>query len=277
MNKLTDSQYKFFADYIEKELGIIYTPSNYYQLEKRLVDICRNLEMDDLGKLWDITQTQGIKGHLKQLLLDLATNNETSFFRDNKMYKAVRTSLVPDWLVDRGVAPFFRVWSVASSFGQEPYSMAIMFDEMKAKDSSIPRLDLFASDISEKALERAKAGKYTQLEVQRGLSAPRMVKYFTKKEDEFWHVNPEIKSSVSFGKVNLLDIFGVNGKFDLILCRNVLIYQNEERKKEIVKNLASYLNPGGYFIMGAAESLIGISDEFDQVFHEGAIYYKKKG
>lgn len=269
------STLKFFADYIQKELGIIYSEQNYFQLEKRLLEIAKNLNFKDLNELLKEAQG-GIRGSLKQLLLDTATNNETSFFRDPKLFTAFENHIIPEVLKNRSDHFPISIWCAASSFGQEPYTLAIILDRMKSQKSDFPMFKIDATDVSERALERASQGKFSQLEVQRGLPATLLVKYFTKIEDDFWQLKPEVRKNVSFSKLNLLDSFSKMGKKDVIFCRNVLIYQKDEQKKEIISRFCDCLKPKGIFVLGASESLIGLSDRFNQVLKDGAVYYQLK-
>ena len=273
---LMDQQLKYFADYIESELGIIYQKANYYQLEKRLTEICQNLEIPSNEALYQRAHDTGIRGHFKQLLLDLATNNETSFFRDPKIFRAIEKHILPKMLEDRAMTKPLRIWSAASSFGQEPYTLSMLFAQIEDKGKILPKIEIFASDISDRALDRAKQGRFSQLEVQRGLPAPLIIKYFKKKSDDHWHLDSQIRDRVSFRKINLLDLIGVSGKFDLILCRNVLIYQNEEKKKKILENLCRFIEDDGFLVLGGAESLLGLSDMFKQHIEDGAVFYQKK-
>ncbi len=272
----SQGQLKYFADFIEGELGIVYGPNNYYQLEKRLSDICKSLSLKSENELWTQVNERGIKGHVRQLLLDTATNNETSFFRDPNLFEVIKKYMIPDWRKENPQNRVARVWSAASSFGQEPYSLTILFNEMMEQDRALPRFEILATDISEVALAKAKKANYSQLEVQRGLSAQRLIKYFSKKDDDYWHLNAEYRTQVQFQKLNLLDISLLPGKFDLVLCRNVLIYQNNERKKAIIKNITDKISDRGYLLLGSAESLIGLSNDFDQYLKDGAVYYQKK-
>lgn len=272
---LSVSQLKFFADYIQGELGIVYSSDNFFQLEKRLVEISRNLGLPNEEAFFETAQ-KGISGATKQLLLDVATNNETSFFRDPKAFKAIENHVVPAIRAANPRLSVIRVWCAASSFGQEPYSLAMMFAEMAAKDPLMPRFEIVATDISEAALGRAKEGRYSQLEVQRGLPAPLLIKHFTKTGDDFWVIKPEMRISVQFKKQNLLDPLIVLGDFDLVLCRNVLIYQKEAKKKEIVEQISRRISRGGFLLMGAAESLLGVSEKFEQLVKDGAVFFRKK-
>jgi len=270
------SHLNFFASFIEKELGIVYEAANYYQLESRLKEICKNLEIEDVATLYSKAQAQGITGNFKQMLLDVATNNETSFFRDPKVFKCIEDYLIPELKKNNPATIVFRIWSAASSFGQEPYTLAMLLNEMKAKDPSLPNFEIWTTDISKAALERAKTGRYSQLEVQRGLPPLLLIKYFEKDADNYWTLKNDIRSKVRFEEMNLLKMDKVVGHFDFVLCRNVLIYQNEERKKKIIANIADRIKKGGFLILGASESLINLSDAFEQIVTGGAVLYRKK-
>lgn len=271
---LSSSQLKFFADYIQKELGIVYSSQNFFQLEKRMIEIAKSLSLPSEDVLYQNAQ-KGIAGLMKQLILDTATNNETLFFRDPKAFQAIENHIIPGIRSTNPDLKVIRIWCAASSFGQEPYSLAMMIKEMSLKDSRMPRVEIVATDISEKALTRAKSGMYSQLEVQRGLPAPLLVKYFTKSDDDYWTIKSDVRISVQFKKQNLVEPFSSLGDFDFILCRNVLIYQSDEMKKTIVDQMAQRLTKGGYFLMGAAESLFGVSDRFEQLCKDGAVFFKK--
>lgn len=269
---LPPEKIKFFARFIEKELGIVYSDSNYFQLHNRLEELGTLLNLGSAEQIWERAQ-KGIDGHLKQALLDISTNNETSFFRDPKVFTAIEKELIPKWMEAKKNS--IRIWSAASSYGQEPFSIAMLLDEARQLYPFL-KGEIVATDIAEKVIKRAQEGKYTQLEVQRGLSAKRLVKYFEKTQDNFWTLKPEIRKKVHFQRQNLLKPFDGLGKFDLILCRNVLIYQKVEGKQKVIEKMVDRLNPGGYLILGAGESLLGVSDRFSMVNASGTIFYQIK-
>lgn len=273
---LPNSQLKFFADYIEKELGIIYNEPVYYQLDQRLEKVAKYLGLKDAMSLYAHAVEKGITGDFKAYLLDVSTNNETSFFRDPNIYNALENHILPNLKKDYPQSFNYRIWSAASSFGQEPYSVAMLAHEIRQKDPSFPRIEIMATDISDQALTRCRSAKYSQLEVQRGLQAARLVKYFTKSNESDWQLKPEIASIVDFSKKNLLDSFATMGKFHIILCRYVLIYQDTEKKKDILNRLIQCLHPKGYLIMGGSESPFGLSQDIEQVSFNNAIFYRKK-
>jgi chemotaxis protein methyltransferase CheR len=272
---LNNLKLRYFADYIEKELGIVYAEQNYFQLEQRLERIAQALGLTGVEAVYE-KAVGGIVGDMKALLLDIATNNETSFFRDPKVFKVIEDVILPSLRTKFPAALSFRVWSAASSTGQEIYSVAMLVDEFSQKNPGHPRIDLQATDISDTVLKRAKEGRYTQLEVQRGLAASRLVKFFKKTEDNNWDFRADLRSGVRFSKFNLLDPPAGIGQFHLILCRYVLIYQDSERKKQILNRLVDCLCPGGVIFLGASESALGLTDRLKQVALDGAIYYEKK-
>ena len=261
----------FFARYIEKELGIVYDEGNSFQLQNRLDEVAKIFRLSSLDELHAMA-AKGIHGNLKQLILDTATNNETSFFRDPKVFKGIESTLAS---LAPGLKEPLSIWSAACSYGQEPYTLVMILEELKAKGLKLD-YRILATDIADRALARAQEGRYSQLEVQRGLPTPLMIRYFTKDAENYWTFRPELKAKVEFRKTNLRSPFFLGERFHLILCRNVLIYQKVEGKSEVVSKLRASLHPGGLLILGAGESMLGVSDAFEQVDCEGAMFYRPK-
>jgi chemotaxis protein methyltransferase CheR len=170
----------------------------------------------------------------------------------------------------------YRIWCAASSFGQEPYSVAILANEFNRANPASPRFDIIGTDIADHALARCKQGTYSNLEVQRGLTATRISQNFTKTDNDHWQLKPEVKNMVQFQKLNLLEPYLGMGMFNLILCRYVLIYQDQDRKKAIIQKLERCLVPGGFLILGASESALGLSDRLVQTNLENVIAYQKQ-
>jgi chemotaxis protein methyltransferase CheR len=272
---------KHFADLIENTIGIVYSETNYYQLETRLEDISKQLGLSSPIELWEKAKSGLMTAPMKLMLVDIATNNETSFFRDPNVFRAVRTIVEQSSVGQQPEVPF-RIWSAACSSGQEIYSLAMLFQEIK--DQRPFFYNVHASDISDRMLRRAQDGIYTQLEVQRGLTALQLVKHFKPQTMapgsapdavKTWEVHPELRRGLTFQKLNLLEPWAGLGQFQLILCRNVLIYQTVENKKKVIAKLYDHLEPGGYVILGGAESLIGLFDALEYVTIEGAVVYRK--
>lgn len=265
----------FFADYIEAELGIVYSEHNHFQLQNRLEEIARLVGAPNLELLFEQAKA-GISGQFKQLLLDVATNNETSFFRDPKVFQALENFILkalPQGLPD---GERLQIWSAASSTGQEALSLAIMINEFNRKERANIRFSILATDVSERVLTKAKSASYTQLEVQRGLSSGYLVKYFDNDGSDKWIASTEITRNIEYKRLNLKEPFLPPGKFHLVLCRNVLLYQSIAAKSEILKRISAALAPSGCLVLGSGESLLGVSSEFEQRNIDGAIIFKKK-
>jgi chemotaxis protein methyltransferase CheR len=267
-------QLNFFAAYIERELGIVYANSNYFQLEHRLKNISEKLGLDGVSELFQKAQF-GIKGEMKTLILDLATNNETSFFRDPAIFAALRDYIIPKLLEDSAVTQL-RVWSAASSAGQEVYSIAMELARAQKSRSTFPVWSILASDISSAILKRAEEGVYSDLEIQRGLGPEYRQEFFDAQDNGSSRVKPLLKKNLQFRTLNLIEDWPGIGPFELVFCRNVLIYQSVESKKKVLRRIYEKLVPGGFLVLGAAESLFGLSEDFGQVSAENAVFYRKK-
>ena len=263
----------FFANYIKDQLGIMYEKTNYYQLEKRLEELAKSEKCASLEELHAKAKL-GIYGNFKTQLLDLATNNETSFFRDPKVFEMIEKDVFPHFM--RLGIKDIRVWSAASSFGQEIYSLLMLNQELPVGNRPEIR-EFIGTDISEKALKKATEGIYNNVEMGRGLTPTLQNKYFSPaKEPNHWQVKMELRKKIHFKSQNILDTFTSLGKFDLILCRNILIYQNVESKKKILDRLFDQLTDNGILIMGVGESMIGLSTKFEQLNVSSVSIYRKK-
>lgn len=275
--KASNTALKFFSDFIFKELGIVYREGNYYQLENRLKEIAKQVDCTTVDELYQLAQNR-MSPQLKLLLLDTATNNETFFFRDNHVFKEIENLIKESSDLASRNTPL-KIWSAACSYGQEVYSLLMSLQNVQ---KYMPRsgYKVIATDISERALANAKAGTYTQLQIQRNLPTPLLIKYFDKVDpnvetDYGWKVKPVLQKNVSFKKLNLLDPFTGMNNFDIILCRNVLIYQTVESKKAILKKLYDSLAPGGFLIMGTAENTIGLSKDFESKRFNKAAFFQR--
>ena len=188
------------------------------------------------------------------------TTNETFFFRDKVPFDHFRDSIVPEILRARAARKSIRIWCAAGSTGQEPYSLAMCLKEMGAALAGW-RVEIIATDLSQEVLEKSKAGIYSQFEVQRGLPIQMLVKYF-KQTGEFWQINADIRAMVQHRQLNLLHDFAQLGVFDVIFCRNVLIYFDQDTKINIFKRLAKATESDGFLVLGAAETVVGLTDVF---------------
>ena len=266
----------FFARFIESRTGIQYTETNYYQLENRLNAIATRHGYASLENLYTACVGKS-DAKLERIIIEEATNHETSFFRDGSIFKAFSESILPEVLKGHAgssaVTPV-RIWSSACSSGQEPYSLAMLCHELGHSNVKI-----LCTDLSAKILARAKSGVFSDLEVKRGLDTKRRDQFFdgaTEDGQQVWRAKESVKRLLEFREHNLLGNWVGIGTFDVIFIRNVLIYQSIENKKTIIQHVKEHLAPKGFLVMGAAESLIGIADDFDQRSHGGALYYQKR-
>ena len=269
MNSLGNRWLDEFASFIFKNLGIVFNDSNRYQLETRIKNIKDQFEItsdQDLHQRLVIDKDPTLINYF----LDLATNNETSFFRDPKVFQAIQEHIIlPFARNDQGT---LQIWSAACSTGQEPYSLAMELSEVENQFPGFS-FHIDATDISSRALQRAESARFSQIEVQRGLSSLYLVKHFQKVDKSVtnadavncWQLKPEIRKHISFQKFNLLDDVYPRQKYDLIMCRNVLIYQPAEHKLTILKKLSQALKPCGYLILGCAETLFGFETNFRSI------------
>ena len=274
-SKLSHKITSFFANYICNELGIRFHEENYFQLEKRLNDIAKKSGFNSVDDLYSHAKN-GITGPLKNLILDTATNNETLFFRDLSIFKSIESLLRKDYFQLKNTKTL-KVWSVPCSTGQEPYSLGILFDKLKFCLGG--GWTIKASDISKRVLEIAKKGVYSSLEIKRGLDDQLLSHYFMKVDGtETWQIKSNISSRIIFDEFNLVGHWPSSiGQFDIVLLRNVLIYQEVETKKKVISQMTKHILPGGSLILGSAENLIGLSNDFESRKVENTlIYFKKK-
>lgn len=228
--------------------------------------------MANLGDLWNRV-SGGTDRAICSQVLDISTNNETSFFRDKNVFQAFELNAVPE-ILNRFGSDSLKIWCAACSTGQEPYSLSMILNESAVK-LGLKFWEILATDFSDRALERAKSGKYSQIEIQRGLPANKLIRYFDKSSSDEWVIRQELQTHIRFQKQNLLEPT-VSGEFEIIFLRNMLIYQSVENKKKIVEEVAKRLKRNGCLFLGGAESLMGISNSFEQVSSQGAFFYRKK-
>lgn len=268
MSEIRKRDYQFFAEYIFDNSGIYYGPDDYYRLDSRIKTLCEHFNVQNSQELFDLFQLK-ITTEMHKMLIDTATNNETYFFRDNKPFDAI-VKVVKETIEEKG---FCNIWSLGCSTGQEPYSILLSLMENQV---DLTKVKIRASDISEAALSKAKAGEYNMIEIQRGLPTMMMVKYFTQN-DRVWKIKDEIRRQVSFDQFNIIKDNFPYSQFDLVLCRNVIIYQTVENKKVILKSIFQALRSGAYLALGSGESLIGMNINSQVVKILNAHFYQKEG
>lgn len=247
--------YQQFQRFLRQACGIVLSDNKQYLVANRLRRILEELQLPRLADLIRCIEQRSVPG-LRERVIDAMTTNETFWFRDNFPFDALRDTLLPDLVIKTG-RPTLRIWSAACSFGQEPYSISMILEEFRLRNPGrlLSEPSIIATDISRQALAAADKGCYDQLSVNRGLSEERRRQYFVQNDDGQYCLKTDIKSRVSFSSLNLLDSFAALGKFDIVFCRNVLIYFAADLKIDILSRMHSALNPGGFLILGASESL----------------------
>jgi chemotaxis protein methyltransferase CheR len=260
--------FDFIRKLLKQRSGLTLSAEKQYLVESRLIPLAQRAGLCDLAAL-----TRKLRSGDETLTVDVVeamTTNETFFFRDKIPFEHFKTFIMPSLLATRARHKRIRIWCAAASSGQEPYSFAMALKEM-GKQVEDFRIEIVATDISLEVLEKARAGVYSQFEVQRGLPIQMLLKYFTQA-GEMWQLSPEIRSMVQFRPLNLLSDFSRNGIFDLVVCRNVLIYFDQETKSEVIDRLARVIAPDGYLILGAAETTIGLSQGFKAIAERRGLY-----
>ena len=255
--ELTTGNYAFLQDYIHRESGIALGQDKLYLLKSRLLPI---MEGERLGSLDELCQRlrSAPTAALRRSVVEAMTTHETLFFRDPAVYDALRTSIIPAIVCARKATRSMRIWSAACSSGQEPYSLAMLLLEAGLADWNI---EILGTDLSTQILERAAAGSYLQIEVNRGLPAPMLVRYF-QRSGLGWLIKSEVRKFMRFAQFDLRHDMRSLGAFDLVLCRNVLIYFDVETRKKILSSIRGVLRPGGYFLMGSSETTFNLDDNF---------------
>jgi chemotaxis protein methyltransferase CheR len=255
---VTPLDYEFLRKFLRERSGLDLSSDKQYLVESRLIPLARRSGLAGIAEL-----VQKIKGGADALTSDVAeamTTNETFFFRDKIPYDHLRETILPALLQARAGRRHLRIWSAASSTGQEPYSIAMCLKEYGAALAGW-RIEILATDLSQAVLEKSRAGIFSQFEVQRGLPIQMLVKYFTQVGD-LWQINADIRAMVQHRQLNLLQDFSHLGSFDVIFCRNVMIYFDQDTKVGVFERLTKVIEPDGILALGAAESVVGISDAF---------------
>jgi chemotaxis protein methyltransferase CheR len=273
---LSDDIYKQFSDFLEVQCGIVLGENKQYLVKSRLIPLMNQFSIDKLSGL--IQQSMSYKNReLRTAVIDAMTTNETLWFRDKYPFELLAKKIYPELLEKK---KSIKLWSAASSSGQEAYSIAMTSLEYQKQKAVLGmNVQIIGTDISNTMLEQCKNGTYDTLALSRGLADDRKRLFFNSLNDGTgkMQIKPEVKKMTSFRNYNLLDSYAGLGKFDIIFCRNVLIYFSSEVKSRILNQFAGALNPGGYLILGASESLTGLTDKFDMVRCNPGIIYKLKG
>ncbi|PTU50456.1 chemotaxis protein [Pseudomonas plecoglossicida] len=265
-----------FRVFLEKACGILLGENKQYLVSSRLNKLMEQQGIKSLGELVQRIQAQP-RGGLREQVVDAMTTNETLWFRDTYPFEVLKNKVIPEF-IRNNPGQRLRMWSAACSSGQEPYSISMAIDEFERSNLGLLKMgaQIVATDLSGTMLTNCKTGEYDSLAIARGLSQERLQRYFDTKGAGRWAVKPAIRSRVEFRSFNLLDSYASLGKFDVVFCRNVLIYFSAQVKKDILLRIHSTLKPGGYLFLGASEALNGLPDHYQMVQCSPGIIYQAK-
>jgi chemotaxis protein methyltransferase CheR len=266
---VTPSDYEYLRKLLKERSGLDLSGDKQYLVESRLVPLARRVGLAGIPELAQKMKGAGADA-LTAEVVEAMTTNETFFFRDKIPFDHMRETILPVLMKARANRRSLRIWSAASSTGQEPYSIAMLLKEASQALTGW-RIEIVATDLSQSVLEKSKAGLFSQFEVQRGLPIQLLVKYFTQV-GELWQLNADIRGMVQHRQLNLLQDFSQLGIFDVIFCRNVLIYFDQDTKAAIFERLARQLESDGMLTLGAAESVVGITDAFKPYPEKRGLY-----
>jgi len=271
---LQQNEYDQFRLFLEQQCGIVLGENKQYLVKSRLAPLMSRFNVESLSEL--VSKTLGVhERQLRAAVVDAMTTNETLWFRDQYPFELLKTRLFPEF---KTLNRPLKIWSAASSSGQEPYSIAMSVAEFQSSSPGVLKMgaQIIGTDISNTMLDMCKHAEYDALALARGLSAERRKKFFKDSGNGMAQVVDSLKKQVSFRHLNLLDSYALMGKFDIIFCRNVLIYFSPEVKAKIIAQFSQALNPKGYLFLGASESMSGLSTDFDMVRCNPGIIYQKK-
>ena len=266
---MNSSDFEFLSSLLYKQSGLVLTPDKGYLLETRLQPVARSHGLNSIEQIVSTLKTRRDE-KLVASITDAMTTNESLFFRDRTPFDQFKTVVLPSLLQSRAAKKSIRIWSAACSSGQEPYSLSMVLDELASKLAGW-KVEIVATDISTEMVARARSGVYSQFEVQRGLPVQLLVKYFQQDGDR-WQLSEKIRRMVSFREFNLLQDPRPLGNFDIVFCRNVLIYFDQETKRKVLEGVSRQIAPDGYLYLGGAETVISIADKFQPVKGQRGMY-----
>jgi len=271
---LTSETFTYVATLVRQRSAIMLEPGKEYLVESRLLPLAREAGVAGVDDYVRSVRRTARPQDL-ELMVEALTTNETSWFRDSAPFTALTADIVPELISSRGALLRLRVWSAACSTGQEPYSIAMtLAEDVRCRGT---QLEIVATDLSDQVLGRAKEGLYSQLEVNRGLPAPMLVRHFAR-EGAGWRVSRELRAKVSFQRHNLLHPPPAGPRFDLVFLRNVLIYFDQPTKQAILRRVQQSMAPDGFLVLGAAETTVGLDDTWERVaISRGSVYRPRQG
>lgn len=268
----TEEEYAQFRVFLEKNCGILLGENKNYLIDSRLRKVFRESNVASLGAL-----VKAISGYgqepLRQTVIDAMTTNETLWFRDRHPFEFFKNELAPE--LARNNEPSLRIWCAACSSGQEPYSLSICLEELKRTRPAMRDISILATDISRGILDHARNGIYDSLALNRGMTPDRLTQHFDVLDSKQWQIKPNIKRRVDFRSFNLKDSFVALGRFDVVFCRNVLIYFSAELQNDILRKIHGVLKPGGYLFLGGSETPRGLNELFSVRYYSPGVVYQK--
>lgn len=269
------ADFSYLSELLKRCSGLALTDDKEYLINSRLLPIARQIGLEDISQLCQHMQEHADDKLLAEVV-EAMTTNESSFFRDIKPFEQLRTMLLPELMAQQNRPRKLRIWSAACSSGQEPYSIAMCLEE-EMENIRGYHIEIIASDLAGKVVDKARQGIYSQFEVQRGLPIQLLVKYFTQQEETLWKVKDNIRDRVQFYTLNLLSSYEMLDKFDIIFCRNVLIYFDHTTKAAITRKMKGALKPHGILVIGSTESLTDPEGLFTPIGDFRGAYRLKTG
>jgi chemotaxis protein methyltransferase CheR len=266
---VTPLDYEYLRKMLKERSGLVLSADKQYLVESRLLPIARKAGVAGLAELVAKLKAPGAEPLISEVV-EAMTTNESFFFRDKIPFDHFRDAIMPSLLAARAKEKRIRIWCAAASTGQEPYSLAMILKEMAAKVAGW-RIEIIGTDLSTEVLEKAKTGIYSQFEVQRGLPIQMLVKNFTQI-GETWQIAPDVRAMVQYKTLNLLADFSHLGRFDAVFCRNVLIYFDQDTKIDVLQRCARLMEPDGFLVLGAAETVVGLTDAFKPITDKRGLY-----
>ena len=267
--EISRENYAFLQQQVYKESGIVLDETKSYLFESRLIPIVRKQGLTNLNDLCALLRAN-TSAPIRQQVVEAMTTNETLFFRDAAVFDSLQSTILPQLIEQRKGVKKLSFWSAASSTGQEAYSLAMMLLEMGLQDW---RISIVGTDLNEQILERARGGRFLQIEVNRGLPAKYLVKYFTRAGLE-WEIKDEVRKMVRFERFDLRQSMSAFGPFDLVFCRNVLIYFDLETKRKILREMRGTLYSQALLLLGSAETTLNVDDQYIRKMLGTATFYQ---
>jgi chemotaxis protein methyltransferase CheR len=266
---VTVIDFEFLRRFLRECSGLVLSADKQYLVQSRLLPVAHRAGLAGVAELVQRLRGANSQGLAAQVV-EAMTTNESFFFRDKIPFDHFRDTIMPALIATRASRRRIRIWCAAASTGQEPYSLAMSLMEMGNRISGW-RIEILATDISNEVLEKARSGIYSQFEVQRGLPIALLLKHFTQISDG-WQIAPDIRAMVRFLPLNLIGDFSHLGVFDLVFCRNVLLYFDQETKTRVLDRVARVMDRDGYLVLGAAETVVGLTDRFKPVADSRGLY-----